>query len=107
MEIKRKKNLLSVTVKGDFDLSQCPAIREAVFYEIEKQGVNRVVFDMEQVEFLDSSALGLLLTIYKKTAPLGGGVGVKNLEPLLCRYFEMAGFEKIIGISLKKEVHHG
>lgn len=106
MEIKRKKNLLIVTVEGDFDLSQCSYLRQVIFEAIEEKGVNRVIFDMGNVPFLDSSALGLLLTVYKKTAPLGGGVGVKNLSENLLQYFEMAGLTKILSISLKKEGSH-
>ncbi|MEG0874253.1 MAG: STAS domain-containing protein [Clostridiales bacterium] len=104
MDFQIKKNLLTFRVAGDFDLSLCPPLKEKMLKAIEMDGVNRIIFDMKEVTFLDSSALGLILTAYKKTAPLGGGVGIINLQPKLRQLFEMAGLEHIIKISLTKEV---
>ncbi|MDO4542743.1 MAG: STAS domain-containing protein, partial [Bacillota bacterium] len=97
----------TATVKGDFDLSVCEDSKERIIEEIEKNRVNRIIFDLGDCDFIDSSGLGLILLCYKKTSPNGGGVGVKNLKPELERFFTMAGLEKIVSIALVKEVPNG
>ena len=106
MEFIRKKNLLTVVVQGDFDLSVCPRLKNGIDRELGDNVVNRIIFDLEDCGFIDSSGLGLILTCYKRTASQGGGVAVKNLRPELLRLFEMAGMARIIAITLQGEVRH-
>ncbi|MEE0776977.1 MAG: STAS domain-containing protein, partial [Bacillota bacterium] len=102
MEWNLKDGSLWLKVKGEFDMSKCPALREIAFTQIEEQGVHRIVFDCSSITFIDSSGLGLMLTLYKKTAPMGGGVFVKNVNPLLMPFFVMAGLDKILEIQEEK-----
>lgn len=106
MKLIRRKNLLTVLVQGDFDLSQCPFLKEEISREMAANGVNRIIFDLAECTFIDSSGLGLILFFYKQTAPDGGGVAVKNLPSELMRFFTMAGLEKIIAITLLQEVEN-
>lgn len=107
MEILRKKNLLTIMVEGDFDLSVCPQIKAAINEEMSSNKITRIIFDMENCNFIDSSGLGVILLCYKNTAPLGGSVSVRNVRPELVRLFTMAGLDRIISVSPLKEVYNG
>ena len=106
MEWSIQNGALWLSVKGEFDLSQCPALREKAMEQIEENGINWIVFDCSGTTFIDSSGLGLMLTLYKKTAPLGGGVFVKNVSPLLMPFFVMAGLDQILEIERSEGNRH-
>lgn len=101
MEFYRENNTLKVNLAGDFDEALANRLREHLNRYMEKEGVNRIYFNMQQVPFIDSSGLGLLLGCYKKLAPRGGVVKVTNIAPALARIFTVAGLDHIIDLSIE------
>ena len=53
MEWSIQNGALWLSVKGEFDLSQCPALREKAMEQIEENGINRIVFDCSGTTFID------------------------------------------------------
>ncbi len=99
MRFKRKKNVLRVELTGDLDLKACPALREELNAYIDREGIHHIFFDFREVDFIDSSGLGVLLSCYKRLAPYGGSVRVENLHPKVEMVFALAGMEKILKIK--------
>ena len=59
-----------VTLAGEVDLYTAPEFREVLLRGI-KEGARRVIVDLSAVTFIDSTALGVLVTGGKRL--LGGG----------------------------------
>jgi stage II sporulation protein AA (anti-sigma F factor antagonist) len=55
-----------------------------------------VIFDLQGVEFMDSSGIGFLIGRYKFAIANGCIVSLRNPAPHIDRMLEMAGIYKII-----------
>ena len=63
---------------------------------IEGCGVRKIVFDMKQTEFMDSSGIAVVLRCYRRTAELGGAVTVKDVPPQAEKVLRAAGLERLM-----------
>lgn len=69
--IKRENNYLIVSVVGEVDISLTDSLRQDVDRALTDYAVNRLVFDLTKVDFVDSAGLGVILGRYKKVAAGG------------------------------------
>ena len=58
----------------------------------------RMVLDLEQVGFLDSSGLGAILSALRKLNAAGGDLKLCNVSPPVHALFEMVRLHKIVEI---------
>jgi anti-sigma B factor antagonist len=58
---------LVVRLAGELDLSNAPALREALL-ELAARGPSRLVLDLSEVTFVDSTVLGLLVEVRSRVA---------------------------------------
>ena len=68
---------------------------------IEGCGVRKIVFDMKQTEFMDSSGIGFVLGRYRVVQSYGGNVEVVNLSRRLYSMMKLAGLEKLVTLKTK------
>ncbi len=59
-EIKRLESAVVAHLVGELDLYNAPSLREALL-EIAAEQPPRLVIDLEEVDFVDSTALGVLI----------------------------------------------
>ncbi|WP_131065472.1 STAS domain-containing protein, partial [Clostridioides difficile] len=60
--------------------------------------VKNVVFNFENINFMDSSGIGVIIGRYKKISNEGGRVSVINISSRVKKIFDLSGLNKIIGI---------
>lgn len=60
-----------LTLEGEFDLSSAPAVRAALDRAVD-DGTRRIVIDMLDCSFVDSTGLGVLLHTAKRIEAAGG-----------------------------------
>jgi anti-anti-sigma factor len=60
-----------LTLEGEFDLSSAPAVRSALDNAVDG-GIRRIVIDMLECSFVDSTGLGVLLHTAKRIEADGG-----------------------------------
>jgi len=58
--VDRSSDAVVIRLAGELDLYNAPEIRDALFDECAR-GPERLVVDISQVEFIDSTALGVLI----------------------------------------------
>jgi stage II sporulation protein AA (anti-sigma F factor antagonist) len=66
-------------------------IRDLLDYNIEKKEVLNALFDMEDVGFMDSSGIGLILGRYKKIKAKKGRVGFINISDNILKIMKISG----------------
>lgn len=72
--------------------------------EITKYMPRKIVFDFNQVTFMDSAGIGMLIGRYKMVKMLGGGAELINVNASIKKIFEMCGVLKIIPIREEREI---
>ena len=101
MKIEKTDRRITVMTDGDFDLHICPELKALLEEDLRDHRVTHVCFDLSKTSFIDSSGLGLILYIYKRTAPYGGKVSVINASPPAAKLFEMAGLDELLNLRRK------
>ncbi|MGW2938733.1 STAS domain-containing protein [Streptomyces sp. NPDC001156] len=86
-----------VILSGEVDLALVPALREAVDALIaERRG--RIVLDLEQVSFMDSTALGVLVYAMRRADALGGTLRLAAPREQVRRMLDVTGLDTVVGI---------
>lgn len=98
MESFYKKEDKQLIFKMDEEIDECTAqkIRRKLDNEIERHMPKEVIFDFNNVSFMDSAGIGLIIGRYKLANMLGGKVQVANMAMPVRKIFEMSGLQKII-----------
>lgn len=93
-EIKRQTMLLRLD--GELDMKTADSVRTTIDTEIDRRGIRTVILNLQKVEFIDSSGLGVLLGRYKKLRDLEGKLKITNVPPHILKIMELSGLPKII-----------
>ena len=98
MESFYKKEDKQLIFKLEEDIDECSAqkIRRKLDNEIERYMPKEVIFDFNNVSFMDSAGIGLIIGRYKLANMLGGKVQVANMTQPVRKIFEMSGMQRII-----------
>ena len=95
----KEEKLLLFKIMDEIDDFSVHKIRRRADYEIERYMPKRVVFDFNNVSFMDSAGIGLIIGRYKFANMLGGKLEVTNLTDSVKKIFEMSGILKLIPIT--------
>ena len=86
-----------VAVGGEIDVYTAPKLRDRIT-ELVADGVFTIVIDMESVEFLDSTGLGVLVGGLKKVRAHDGSLELICTQDRLLKIFRITGLAKVFVI---------
>ena len=86
-----------VAVGGEIDVYTAPKLRDKIT-ELVGAGVYDLVVDMEGVEFLDSTGLGVLVGGLKKVRAHDGSLQLVCSQDRLLKIFRITGLAKVFVI---------
>ncbi len=86
-----------VAVGGEIDVYTAPKLREALV-ELVNEGRFQLVVDLEQVDFLDSTGLGVLVGGLKRVRANDGNLRVVCTQERLLKIFRITGLTKVFAI---------
>lgn len=94
-----KDKLLIFEITEEIDHHTTEKIRRKMDNEIQRYMPKRTIFDFNNVNFMDSAGIGMLIGRYKIARMLGGTLELTNVKPSIRKIFEMCGILKIIPIT--------
>lgn len=86
-----------IEVGGEIDVYTAPRLREAVVEAVER-GATRLVIDVEKVDFLDSTGLGVLVGALKRVRADGGSLDIVCTQERILKIFQITGLDKVFGL---------
>ncbi len=86
-----------VAVRGEVDIATAPKLREKLV-ELASQGAQKVVVDLEGVDFLDSTGLGVLVGGLKRLRSHDGDLLLVCTQSRILKVFEITGLTKVFSI---------
>jgi anti-sigma B factor antagonist len=86
-----------VAVRGEIDLFTAPELKQVLTEAIE-QGKTRMVVDLGETTFLDSTALGVLIGAVKRLRSRDGALAIVNTDANIAKTFEITGLDQIFTI---------
>ena len=86
-----------IAVSGEIDVYTAPRLREALIGLVDA-GNYRLIVDMEGVEFLDSTGLGVLVGGLKRVRAHDGGIDLVCTQGRILRIFRITGLSRVFDI---------
>jgi len=99
MDIKKEidGDTLVLSLGGEFDAVEsdafCSALDEAV-----GKGATKVVVDLAEVQFVDSSAIKCILNAERQLADRGGGLSVARPKAMVAKVFDRLQIARVIPV---------
>ena len=91
-----KKNRLVIRLDGELDQSNVEELKKKVCNIIKKYSIVNLVFNFENLSFMDSTGIGVLIGRYKKFEPSLISFSIKNPNRTVDRILKMTGIYNII-----------
>jgi anti-sigma B factor antagonist len=86
-----------VTLSGEIDLSTLSDL-DAQVSELARDGVRHVVFNLAEVEFMDSTGLAAIISEHQRVKSLGGELILLSPPPAVRRLFSLTGLDEFLDI---------
>ena len=77
---------------------QIRRLERALLPVIRDNQQKRLLLNFEQVKFMSSAFLGLLVKVHKRTIEAGGHLQIYNLDPKIYKVFEITKLTKVFEI---------
>ncbi|CAN5221533.1 hypothetical protein BH18ACT4_BH18ACT4_06720 [soil metagenome] len=97
LEVSELKSAAVLAVHGEVDVATAPRLREQVLALV-ADGYEHIVIDLEGVEFLDSTGLGVLVGALKRVRTHGGELSLVCTRPRVLKVFEITGLTRVFAI---------
>jgi anti-sigma B factor antagonist len=91
-----------IELGGEVDLYTAPEFKERMLQVID-DGRTRVVVDLSQATFIDSTTLGVLVGGVKRLRPSGGSLALVCSDPNITKIFEITGLDRVFPIHPSRE----
>lgn len=89
----------TLKLSGRFDFHSHRDFRSAYEKILETGAVREIVIDFAEVDYLDSSALGMLLLLREKADGAGKNVALAGLRGTVKQVLDIANFGKLFSIK--------
>lgn len=101
-------NTLVVKIDGEMDHHAASLARHNIDKEIKSRPVKNLVFDFHDLDFMDSSGIGMILGRYKLIKGLNGRVFIARPKPNVEKIINISGLHKIIPVydDIDKAINH-
>ena len=101
-ECLRDDGVFVLTLHGEIDHHSAVQIRTEMDALLIEEHPEKVILDLSNIEFMDSSGLGLIMGRYALMQKLGGELTLKNPHERLVKIFTLAGLQRIVKIEEAK-----
>jgi anti-sigma B factor antagonist len=98
IDLKTEENgALLFKLRGSLDLATAPTVRAALSEAAEK-GNHELIVDLTQLEFLDSTGLGVLIGAHRRAAEHGGSLRLIVNEGPISRLLNITGLIAVFSV---------
>ncbi len=97
LDVRKMGTQAVVDVKGEIDVYTAPKLREKLI-ELVSEGSYDVVVNLEGVDFLDSTGLGVLVGALKRVKAHDGSLSLVCTQDKILKIFKITGLTKVFPI---------
>jgi anti-sigma B factor antagonist len=91
-----------VALTGEVDLYTAPELKQELLRLVE-EGARRIIVDLTDTTFIDSTMLSVLLSTVKRLRPNGGQVGIVCSDRNIRKIFEITLLDRVFPIFESRE----
>ena len=98
IKTESKKDFLIVRLRGELDMDAVSKFRNRVIELMEEKKLNNLLLDMAEVQFIDSTGIGVLLGRYREIKSQGGELVLINLDKNIRRLLKLSGILNLVDV---------
>ncbi len=103
LNVSSTDGVLTASLCGELDHHGAVAVRTLIDGEIQRKNPQKTVLDLTDLDFMDSSGLGLIMGRYALMQRLGGEFAVKNPNERVVKIFKLAGLVRMVKVECDKK----
>lgn len=92
-----KDGVTILKLEGDLDNQSLPIARQALAAAVDA-GKKRLLFDLERVDYVDSSGLGFFIATLKRVKEIGGEVKLLKLNAYMLGIFRLIHLDYVLDL---------
>lgn len=93
-----RKDYLIVKLKGELDHHTSEDARKKIDGQYLNNNLLNIVLDLRELNFMDSSGIGLIMGRYKNCTNKNGKVSIVSTSPYINRMLKMSGLLKLVNV---------
>jgi anti-sigma B factor antagonist len=97
LETSTRGDASVLTLRGEIDVYTAPRLRQAIV-DLVDGGASRIVVDMEKVDFLDSTGLGVLVDGMKRVKSRDGSLAIVATQDKILKIFDITGLNRAFSL---------
>jgi anti-sigma B factor antagonist len=94
LETSKKGDVAIISLRGEIDVYTAPRLRQALI-DLVEGGSKDIVVDMDKVDFLDSTGLGVLVGGLKRVKSNDGEMKLVVTQDRIMKIFDITGLAKV------------
>ena len=95
-------DLSILVVGGEVDYEVSPQLKAHMMRAI-KAGARRLVLDLSDVTFIDSTAIGVIAGAVEKLDEAGGSLAIVSTHEKVVQIFEITGLDSVVTLHASRE----
>lgn len=96
---EREGESCTIALQGEIDVYTSPRLRQELT-EVVDAGCLNLVLDLEGVEFIDSSGLGVLVSALRRVKEQGGTLRLVCTKESILKIFRITGLDKVFPVFM-------
>ncbi|MFD1172161.1 STAS domain-containing protein [Oceanobacillus picturae] len=98
IDVVEESNKSVVNLSGEIDAYTAPNLKESLLPLTQKEG-NAVEVDLGNVNYMDSTGLGVFISALKSTKENGSEMKLVNIQDRVLRLFKITGLDEIMDLN--------
>jgi anti-sigma B factor antagonist len=86
-------------ITGEIDLHNSPVLRGALLNLLAEGGIDKLILNLADVPYMDSSAIAVLVESLQKLRKINGKICLTNLQPRVKGLLEIARLDTIFVVA--------
>lgn len=99
VRLEEKETILTAYLSGEIDHHTAKKVRDDIDAALEKNPPSLLILDFGEVNFMDSSGIGLVMGRFKAMQGLGGKVVIQNPSMHIKKVMRLAGLDRLASIQ--------
>ena len=98
LHFRKKNKTIIIMVSGEIDHHTSKELRRQTESAFVEMGVRNIIFHFEQVSFMDSAGIGMLIGRYKQLQALDGRIAIVSANDKIAEIIRFSGLSKILPV---------
>lgn len=88
-----------LVLNGRFDFNSHVMFNQTTDSLLKEAGINELELDFDQVKYIDSSAMGMLLLLKERAKSASKSITLSNCKGAVAQVFELSNFRRLFTIK--------